>query len=184
MVASAINCRRAGFALTSMRVTGGGYRQREGCAPCGTDRRSGRMGDSPALVWHTYPLGLLGADQTGSDRTCSATLRELAAWLPHVASLGADTLLLGPIFKSLSHGYDTVDHRIIDDRLGTDGDFDALLAAASAQDIGVILDGAFAYASRAFWRLTDPTEALEPWFLRDVGGGLVPWRVDTLVTLD
>jgi cyclomaltodextrinase / maltogenic alpha-amylase / neopullulanase len=138
----------------------------------------------PALLWHAFPLGLLDADQGGTDRTCQRSLRGLVEWLPHMASLGADGLLLGPVFASLSHGYDTVSHREIDDRLGDVADLDALLADASSHGIGVVLDGAFAYASRAFWRLTDPAELDHPWFARDHHGDLVPWRVDSLVTPD
>jgi glycosidase len=138
----------------------------------------------PTLLWHVFPLGLLGADQGGTDRTCRAPLAELIEWLPHAAALGADGLLLGPVFASLSHGYDTVTHRAVDDRLGTEADLDALVAAASSHGIGVVLDGAFAYASRAFWRLTDPDEPGDPWFVRDDDGDLVPWRVDSLVTPD
>lgn len=142
------------------------------------------MGAAPSFVWHTYPLGLLGADQIGLDRTCHRSLRELQAWLPHIAGLGADALLLGPIFASLSHGYDTVTHHEVDDRLGDAADLDALIEAARAYGIGVVLDGAFAYASRDFWRLSDPSELRTPWFLRDAQGELVPWRVDSLVTPD
>jgi glycosidase len=138
----------------------------------------------PTLLWHTFPVGLLDADQGGADRTCRRSLRDLIEWLPHMASLGADGLLLGPVFASLSHGYDTVTHRAIDDRLGDVADLDALLAAASSRGIGVVLDGAFAYASRAFWRLTDPADLGDPWFVRDHRGDLVPWRVDSLVTPD
>lgn len=137
-----------------------------------------------ALVWHTFPLGLLGADQSGRDRTCRRSLRELIDWLPHVAALGADAMLLGPIFASLSHGYDTVTHRAIDDRLGTLADLDAFLDAAAAAGIDVVLDGVFAYASREFWRLTDPAEGDDPWFARDDRGELDAWRVDSLVTPD
>lgn len=140
--------------------------------------------NEPALLWHTYPLGLLGADQSGADRTCRSSLREMIEWLPYVASLGADAILLGPVFASLSHGYDTVSHRTIDDRLGTVADFDALVATAVSYGIGVVLDGAFAYTSRAFWRLTDPAELDTPWFVRDDDGELIPWRVDSLVTPD
>jgi len=144
------------------------------------------MGDrsGPALVWHAFPLGLLGADQSGRDRTCGRSLRELIDWLPHVAALGADTVMLGPFFASLSHGYDTVIHRAVDDRLGSLADFDALVEAAATRGIGIVLDGVFAYASRQFWRLTDPTEDDDPWFVRDDGGELVAWRVDSLVTPD
>ncbi len=143
-----------------------------------------RDGSVPTLLWHAYPLGLLGADQSGADRTCHSSLREVIEWLPHLVSLGADALLLGPVFASLSHGYDTVSHRSIDDRLGTVADLDALVAAASSHGIGVVLDGAFAYTSRAFWRLTDPAETGTPWFARDDHGELIPWRVDSLVTPD
>jgi cyclomaltodextrinase / maltogenic alpha-amylase / neopullulanase len=138
----------------------------------------------PTLLWHAYPLGLLGADQSGTDRTCRHSLREVIEWLPYVASLGADAILLGPVFASLSHGYDTVSHRSIDDRLGDVPDRDALVAAASSYGIGVVLDGAFAYTSRAFWRLTDPGERETPWFVRDDDGELISWRVDSLVTPD
>jgi glycosidase len=141
-------------------------------------------GAGPALVWHAFPLGLLGADQSGRDRTCRRSLRELIDWLPHMAALGADTLLLGPIFASLSHGYDTVTHRDVDDRLGTLADLDALVDAAAARRIGVVLDGVFAYASRRFWRLADPAERDDPWFGHDDRGELVAWRVDSLITPD
>lgn len=138
----------------------------------------------PAVIWHAYPLGLLGADQSGGDRSCRRSLRDLIDWLPHVAALGADSVLLGPIFASLSHGYDTVTHRAVDDRLGTLADLDALVEAAAPRGITILLDGAFAYASREFWRLTDPAERVDPWFVRDDRGELVPWRVDALVTPD
>ena len=139
---------------------------------------------SPTLLWHAYPLGLLGADQTGQDRTSRGRLRELVDWLPHVASLGADTMLLGPVFASLSHGYDTVTHREIDDRIGTLDDLDLLISAARERGINIVLDGVFTYASRAFWRLSEPGESTSPWFRRDTAGDLVPWQVDSLVTPD
>lgn len=118
------------------------------------------------------------------DRTVRGRLRDLVDWLPYVASLGADTILLGPVFSSLSHGYDTVTHREIDDRIGHLDDLDLLIATARRHGIGIVLDGVFAYASRAFWRLSDPAESGSPWFQRDATGELVPWRVDSLVTPD
>jgi cyclomaltodextrinase len=99
-------------------------------ATTGPVRRQGE----PTLLWHAFPLGLLGADQGGVDRTCGGSLRQVIEWLPHMASLGADGLLLGPVFASLSHGYDTVSHREIDDRLGAVADLDALLASVLAAE--------------------------------------------------
>lgn len=81
----------------------------------------------------------------------------MPAWLTHLESLGANGLLLGPVFTSLSHGYDTITHREIDARIGNRDDMDALVAAAAEHEVGVILDGVFAFASREFHRLTDPT---------------------------
>ena len=57
-------------------------------------------------------------------------LERIEPWLDHVLELGLNGILLGPIFASSTHGYDTVDHFRIDPRLGDDGDFDRLVEAA------------------------------------------------------
>ena len=54
-------------------------------------------------------------------------LPRLQGWLDHLISWGGNGLLLGPIFTSSTHGYDTVDYFQIDPRLGDDDDFDALV---------------------------------------------------------
>jgi cyclomaltodextrinase / maltogenic alpha-amylase / neopullulanase len=64
--------------------------------------------------------------------------------------LGASGLLLGPIFDSSTHGYDTIDHFRIDPRLGDDGDFDALISAARRRGLRVLLDGVFNHVGRDF----------------------------------
>jgi glycosidase len=61
----------------------------------------------------------------------------------YAAGLGVDTLSLGPVFASSTHGYDTVDHFRIDPRLGDEADFDALIAAAHGHGLKVLLDGVF-----------------------------------------
>ena len=58
--------------------------------------------------------------------------------------------LLGPVFASGTHGYDTVDHFRIDPRLGDDADFDALVAAAHGRGLRVLLDGVFNHVGREF----------------------------------
>nr|WP_255568535.1 alpha-amylase family glycosyl hydrolase [Corynebacterium mendelii] len=63
--------------------------------------------------------------------------------MDYVVRLGADTVVLGPIFASTSHGYDTVDFFTIDPRLGDDGDFDALVSGCRDRGLGLILDGVF-----------------------------------------
>ena len=63
-----------------------------------------------AIWWHVYPLGACGApvrDRAGDD--AAPRLRRLEPWLDYVVRLGCNGLLLGPIFESVAHGYDTLD---------------------------------------------------------------------------
>lgn len=97
-----------------------------------------------AIFWHVYPLGATGArirDWTAADE--GHRLPDLIAWLDYLIDLGCNGLLLGPIFASGTHGYDTLDHYRIDPRLGDDADFDQLIAACDARGIKVLLDGVF-----------------------------------------
>lgn len=97
-----------------------------------------------AIFWHVYPLGATGArirDWSAEDE--GHRLTDLIPWLDYLIDLGANGLLLAPIFASSTHGYDTLDHFRIDPRLGDDADFDALMAACHERGIKVLLDGVF-----------------------------------------
>ena len=103
-----------------------------------------------ALWWQVFPLGATGAPAeapTAGDPPVPR-LRHLIDWLDHVVDLGLSGLALGPVFAAETHGYDTVDHFRIDPRLGTDDDFDALVAAATDRGIRVLLDGVFNHVGR------------------------------------
>lgn len=97
--------------------------------------------------WHVYPLGFTGAPATRDGGPHGPRLRHLIGWLDHAADLGASGLLLGPVFDSATHGYDTLDHLRIDPRLGTEADLDALVTACHERDIHVALDGVFNHVS-------------------------------------
>ena len=73
----------------------------------------------------------------------------MTAWLDDLVDLGCNGLLLGPVFASETHGYDTVDHLRIDPRLGDDTDVDALVDACRHRGIRVLLDGVFNHVGRA-----------------------------------
>ena len=114
------------------------------------------------MWWHVYPLGFVGADVRPAspvgERPLEHRLDRLTGWLDHVVDLGLNGLLLGPVFASSTHGYDTVDHFRIDPRLGDDADFDALVAAAHERGVRVLLDGVFNHVGRehpAFRALSD-----------------------------
>ncbi|WP_342318788.1 alpha-amylase family protein [Corynebacterium mayonis] len=99
---------------------------------------------SQTIWWHVYPLGATGApvrDRQGDDS--GHRLRDLGPWLDYLIELGCNGLLLGPIFESVGHGYDTLDHYRIDARLGDDADFDWLISECHSRGINVMLDGVF-----------------------------------------
>lgn len=102
------------------------------------------------IWWHVYPLGATGAPirgRTGDGSDAAPRLRQLELWLDYLIELGCDGLLLGPIFESVAHGYDTLDHYRIDARLGTNEDFDWLMGACRQRGIKVMLDGVFNHVS-------------------------------------
>src|SRR5215217_5929348 len=99
------------------------------------------------IWWQVYPLGFTGAERIAKSTTVHR-LPQLENWLDYAVELGTSGLLLGPVFASETHGYDTVDHFRIDPRLGDDGDFDALIAAAHDRGLRVLLDGVFNHVGR------------------------------------
>ena len=114
-----------------------------------------------AVWWHVYPLGFVGAETDAA--ACSGVthrLSRLTAWLEYAADLGVSGIMLGPVFASSTHGYDTIDHFHLDGRLGDDADFDGFVEAAHRRGLRVMLDGVFNHVGRDF-----------PAFQRAIAGG-------------
>lgn len=132
------------------------------------------------IWWHVYPLGFLGADTTGADRSAQPRLRRLVPWLDHLIELGANGLALGPVFASVSHGYDTIDFHEVDPRLGTSEDLAHLIEEAHRRGIRVMLDGVFNHVGREFPQLleaqADPSGEAAALFERDGAGGLATFE--------
>ncbi|TDW89267.1 glycosidase [Kribbella pratensis] len=126
-----------------------------------------------AIWWQIYPLGFTAAEAT-AQQTVVHRLPQLENWLDYAIDLGCNGILLGPVFASETHGYDTVDHFRIDPRLGDDADFDHLIAQAHSRGLRVALDGVFNHVARSF--------AHPEWFRR---GGLDTFEGhEHLVALD
>ncbi|WP_329603992.1 alpha-amylase family glycosyl hydrolase [Clostridium hydrogenum] len=51
--------------------------------------------------------------------------------MPHLKFLGINTIYIGPLFQSTSHGYDAIDYFKIDRRLGTNDTFKDFVDSAS-----------------------------------------------------
>lgn len=99
--------------------------------------------------WQVYPLGFCGAPVWEPDtEPGSHRLRRLTAYLDYVVDLGAGGLLLGPIFESATHGYDTLDLFRIDSRLGTEDDFAELARGCKDRGLKLVLDGVFNHVGR------------------------------------
>ncbi|MBW3080041.1 alpha-amylase family protein [Bifidobacterium saguinibicoloris] len=103
------------------------------------------------IFWHVYPLGFCGCDirPQGPREFHGRGLDALIPWLGYVRDLGASGLLLGPVFESATHGYDTLDHMHVDVRLGGDVAFDRLAEACRGMGLSIVLDGVFNHVSRS-----------------------------------
>lgn len=111
-----------------------------------------------AIWWQVYPLGFVGAPiREPATQPPTRTLRTLIDWLDYLVELGCNGLLLGPIFASVAHGYDTLDYFRIDPRLGTEDDWDELASACRDRGIRICLDGVFNHVSSTHpWTTTHP----------------------------
>ncbi len=98
------------------------------------------------IWWHVYPLRFVDAEPRYTSQVTHRFGR-LVNWLDYALELGTNGLLLAPIFASVSHGYDTLDHFRIDPRLGDDADFDEFLRQAKSRGFRVVLDGVFNHLS-------------------------------------
>ncbi len=109
-----------------------------------------------SVFYHIYPLGFCGAPAV-NDHVSEPSFRlaKLLDWLPHLKTLGANALYLGPVFESVAHGYDTADYFWIDRRLGSNEDFKSLVAVLHQNGIRVVLDGVFNHVGRNFWAFED-----------------------------
>lgn len=110
-----------------------------------------------AVWWHVYPLGFTGAEREAlpADAPVVHRLGHLEGWLDYVLELGANGLLLGPVFASETHGYDTIDHHRVDPRLGDEDDLRHLVATCRSLGIRVLLDGVFNHVGRGFGPFRD-----------------------------
>lgn len=127
-----------------------------------------------AVVYQIYPLGLCGAPAENDGRLEHRILR-LLDWAEHIRSLGADTVLLNPVFDSDRHGYDTRDYFHLDPRLGTDDDLAQVCQTFHQAGLRVLLDGVFNHVGRGFWAFRDVQEKkwdspYKDWFHLDFGG--------------
>lgn len=126
-----------------------------------------------AIVYHIYPLGCLDAPARNPLAGPPVPrLRELLGWLDYLEELGVNTLYLGPVFESTSHGYDSIDYCRVDRRLGSDQDLADLSRALHGRGMRLVLDGVFHHTGRDFRAFRDvldkgPASPYASWYFLD-----------------
>lgn len=71
------------------------------------------------------------------------TFNDAAALAPYMAELGMSHVYLSPVLKARrgsTHGYDTVDHTVLNPEMGTLDEFRAMAGTFRAQGLGIVLD--------------------------------------------
>ena len=72
-----------------------------------------------AVFYHIYPLGLCGCAHENDGQPVPGAFKKLDAWAEHAAKLGCTAIYIGPLFESGSHGYDTIDYRLVNGMIAT-----------------------------------------------------------------
>ncbi len=112
-----------------------------------------------ARIYHIYPLGFTGAPEINDFQSHpESRIDRVREILDHIRSMGLNTIYFGPVFESVSHGYDTADYTCIDRRLGTNASFRQLVDDLHKQGVRVVLDGVFNHVGREFQPFRDLRE--------------------------
>lgn len=112
--------------------------------------------DTKTCFYHLFPLGACGSPhQNDFISQPESRILKILGWLDHIQSLGCNAILLGPVFESSTHGYDTADYFMVDRRLGTNADLAQLSQAIHERGMSLILDGVFNHVGRDFWAFKD-----------------------------
>jgi monofunctional chorismate mutase len=130
-----------------------------------------------SVFYQIYPLGFTNSPKK-NDGIVVNRISKVNDWINHFNSLGINTILFNPVFESDTHGYDTIDYRIIDQRLGSNQDFENVCNNLHKNNIKVVLDGVFNHVGRNFWAFKDVLENKENskyqnWFKVDYNGNTV-----------
>lgn len=125
-------------------------------------------------IYQIYPLGACGAPFQ-NDFAPTPRIRKVEEWIGHLEKLGVDTVLFNPLFESVSHGYDTIDYRRTDSRLGTNEDLAQVCRLLRDHGFRILFDAVFNHVGRDFFAFQDvlahrENSRYKDWFTIDFGG--------------
>ncbi len=113
-----------------------------------------------AVVYNIYPIGFCGAPKE-NDFKQEYRLDKIYDWIPHMKEMSVNVLVFNPLFESTKHGYDTIDYRKVDSRLGDNNSFKAICKTLHKNGIRIILDGVFNHVGRDFFAFKDVQQNLQ-----------------------
>jgi len=120
-----------------------------------------------AVIYHIYTLSLTNAPFINEYIELRNSTEEIEKWIPHIKSMGFNTVLFSPVFKARTHGYDVTDYFKIDNRIGTNEEFKALVKKIHDSGMRVVLDCVFNHCGRdffAFKELQKSNMSFAGWF--------------------
>ncbi len=126
-----------------------------------------------AAIYHLYPLGCLGAPARNPfTAEIADRIGQLYGWLDYLEDLGIDTLLLGPLQQSSTHGYDIADYFLVDRRLGSNKALSDFSRELHRRGMRLVFDAVFHHTGRDFWAFQDvrrngETSAYRDWYHLD-----------------
>lgn len=119
-----------------------------------------------AVFYHIYPLGLGGCAYENQEPEVSK-FPKIMEWSMHAKEIGCTAIYIGPLFESVGHGYETIDYKLVDQRIGTNEEFTNYVDKCHEQGLKVIVDGVFNHVGREFYAFKDLKEKRESSPYRD-----------------
>lgn len=112
-----------------------------------------------SIIYNIYPLGFCGAPRD-NDGKLVYRLDKIYDCIEHLKKMSVNVLVFNPLFESSRHGYDTIDYRKVDCRLGDNNSFKKICNTLHENGIKVILDGVFNHVGRDFFAFKDVQQNL------------------------
>lgn len=112
-----------------------------------------------SVIYNIYPLGFCGAPRD-NDGKLVYRLDKIYDCIEHLKKMSVNVLVFNPLFESSRHGYDTIDYRKVDCRLGDNNSFKKICKTLHENGIRIILDGVFNHVGRDFFAFKDVQQNL------------------------
>ena len=124
------------------------------------------MWTNQSVFYQIYPLGAFGCPFE-NDGQQNHRLLTMNNYLEDLKRLEIDCILFNPLFQSHTHGYDTMDYKQVDVRLGTNEDLALVIDKLHQNGIKVIFDAVFNHVGRGFFAFQDVIEHRENSIYKD-----------------